>query len=204
MLIFYSQGIRYKEEVVLFKGFCFPILDIQDNNCHQSWWKGWNSGPVRSTWELWGSLVVRKGAWRAPPVTGPVGMVLSCARGLDWILESISLPREWSGIGTDFLEGWSLPQACQCFKGISTMPLTMFCSNLVSLESHRIFLLGPFLLKQSILSPVRAFLLLGFFFNTIHEPGKVWKWVLFTPALWSLTIYNLVTQHTEHAFNNWL
>ena len=43
--------------------------------------------------------------------------------GSDWTLGSISLPRRWSSTGTVFLERWSLPQACQCLRGIWTMPL---------------------------------------------------------------------------------
>ncbi|KAK4824315.1 hypothetical protein QYF61_013060 [Mycteria americana] len=42
---------------------------------------------------------------------------------LDWTLGSISLPRGWSNTGTGFLERWSMPQACQCLRGIWTMPL---------------------------------------------------------------------------------
>ncbi|KAK4816066.1 hypothetical protein QYF61_011074 [Mycteria americana] len=58
------------------------------------------------------------------PVTGRMGMVQSCARGgSDWTLGSISLPRGWSNPGTGFLERWSMPQACQCLRGIWTMPL---------------------------------------------------------------------------------
>ncbi|KAK4824758.1 hypothetical protein QYF61_018492, partial [Mycteria americana] len=62
-------------------------------------------------------------------VTGHMGMVQSCASGgLDWTLGSISLPRGWSNTGTGFLERWSMPQACQCLRGIWTMPLTT-CFN---------------------------------------------------------------------------
>ena len=52
-----------------------------------------------------------------------------CQGGLDWTLGSISLLRGWSDTGTAFLERWSLPQACQCLRGIWTMPLTT-CFNL--------------------------------------------------------------------------
>ena len=33
------------------------------------------------------------------------------------------LPRGGSNTGTGFLERWSMPQACQCLRGIWTMPL---------------------------------------------------------------------------------
>ncbi|KAK4824299.1 LOW QUALITY PROTEIN: hypothetical protein QYF61_013044 [Mycteria americana] len=53
----------------------------------------------------------------------------SCVRGdLDCTLGSISLPRGWSNTGTGFLERWSMPQACQCLRGIWTMPL-ITCFN---------------------------------------------------------------------------
>jgi len=39
-------------------------------------------------------------------------------------LDNFSLPRWWSNPGIDFLERWSMPQACQCLRGIWTMPLT--------------------------------------------------------------------------------
>jgi len=58
-------------------------------------------------------------------VTGHVGMFQSCiGEALDLTLGSISLLRGWSNTGTGFLEIWSMPQACQCLKGIWTMPLT--------------------------------------------------------------------------------
>ncbi|KAK4827477.1 hypothetical protein QYF61_018713 [Mycteria americana] len=63
------------------------------------------------------------------PVIGHMGMVKSCTRGgLDQTLGSIYLPRGWSNTGTGFLERWSMPQACQCLRGIWTMPLTT-CFN---------------------------------------------------------------------------
>jgi len=63
------------------------------------------------------------------PVTGHVGMVQSCARGgWDWTLGSASLQREWSNTGTGFLERWSMSQACQCLRGVRTMPL-ITCFN---------------------------------------------------------------------------
>ena len=63
------------------------------------------------------------------PVIGHVQMVQGCIRGdLDWTLGSVSLPRGWSNTGTGFLEGWSMPQACQCLRGIWTMPL-ITCFN---------------------------------------------------------------------------
>jgi len=52
-----------------------------------------------------------------------VGMVQSCTRGgLHWTLRSLSLPRGWSNTGTGFLGGWLMLQACQCLRGIWTMP----------------------------------------------------------------------------------
>jgi len=55
------------------------------------------------------------------PVTGLVGMVQSCTRGgSDLPLGSISLQKTNTGRG--FLEKWSTPQACQCLRGIWTMP----------------------------------------------------------------------------------
>ncbi|KAK4822988.1 hypothetical protein QYF61_024696 [Mycteria americana] len=56
--------------------------------------------------------------------------------GLDWTLGSISLPRGCSNTGTGFLERWSMPQACQCSRGIWTTPLIR-CFNLVSPELLR-------------------------------------------------------------------
>lgn len=51
------------------------------------------------------------------PVTRCVAVIQSWVRMcLDWILGSISLPRGWSDTGTGFLDRWSMPQACQCFK----------------------------------------------------------------------------------------
>ena len=59
------------------------------------------------------------------PLIGYVGMVQSCLMGgLDQTLGSIPLLRGWSDTGTGFLERWSMPQACQCWRGIWTMPLT--------------------------------------------------------------------------------
>ena len=63
------------------------------------------------------------------PWTGHLGMVESCAReGLDWTFGSISLLRGWSNPGTGLLERWSVPQACQCLRGIWTM-LLIICFN---------------------------------------------------------------------------
>ena len=63
------------------------------------------------------------------PVTAHMGMVQSCIRGdLDGTLGSSSLLRGWSNTGTGFLGTWSIPQACQCLRGIWTMPLTT-CFN---------------------------------------------------------------------------
>ena len=57
--------------------------------------------------------------------TGCVGAVQSCTRGgLDWASGSISLLRGWPDPGTGFLEGWSMPWACQCWRDMRTMPLT--------------------------------------------------------------------------------
>jgi len=65
-------------------------------------------------------------------VIAHIGMVQSCARGgLDWTLGGISLPREWSNMGTGFLERWMMPQACQYLRGIWTVPLTT-CFNFSS------------------------------------------------------------------------
>ena len=53
-----------------------------------------------------------------------MGIVQSCTRGgLVWTLGSISSLRGWSNTGTDFLEMCWMPQACQCLRGIWTMPL---------------------------------------------------------------------------------
>jgi len=61
----------------------------------------------------------------------------SCTRGgSDWTLGSISVPRGCSNTGPDFLERWSMPQACQCLRGIWTMPF-ITCFNLVRLERVR-------------------------------------------------------------------
>ena len=63
------------------------------------------------------------------PVIGCIGMVQSCAKaGLAWALGNIYLPREWSNTGTGFLERWSMPHACQCLRGIWTVPL-IICFN---------------------------------------------------------------------------
>lgn len=51
------------------------------------------------------------------PGTGCVAMVQSWVRmGSDWVLGRIFLPREWSDTAIAFLDRWSMPQACLCFK----------------------------------------------------------------------------------------
>ena len=57
------------------------------------------------------------------PVTGRAGTAQSCTRGgLEWTSGSICLPRGWSNTGTGFPERWSMPPACQCSRGIWTVP----------------------------------------------------------------------------------
>ena len=53
--------------------------------------------------------------------------------GLGWEGD-ISLLRGRSNTGTGFLERWSMPQACQCLKGIWTMPLITFSNFLSALK----------------------------------------------------------------------
>lgn len=86
---------------------------------------------------------------------GCVGMIQNWTRrGLDWILGSISLSRAWSNSGTFFLERWLIPKAYQCMRDIWKMPLPM-CFYLVSpglvRQLHKIIVVGPFILKYSIL-----------------------------------------------------
>ena len=90
------------------------------------------------------------------PVIGCTGMAQSCTRGRsDLPLGNISLPRGWSNTRTVFLGRCSMPQACQCLRGIWTMPLIIcfnFWSALKRLGSWtRCLLIGPFQLKYSIL-----------------------------------------------------
>ena len=91
----------------------------------------WTNKTKTKTTFPWGGEVEREvlisSAWY--PVIGCVGMVQSCTReGLDWMLGSIPLPRRWSKTGTGFLERWSIPHACQCLRGVWTMPL-ITCFN---------------------------------------------------------------------------
>jgi len=63
------------------------------------------------------------------PVIGRKGMVQSCIRvGLDLTFGNTLLLRERSHAVTDFLERGLMPQACQCLKGIWTMPF-ITCFN---------------------------------------------------------------------------
>jgi len=56
-------------------------------------------------------------------VTGHTAMAQSCAKGgSDWTRGSIS-SRVWSNPGAGFLKSWSIPQACQCLRGILRMLL---------------------------------------------------------------------------------
>lgn len=127
-----------------FKGFCSPILIIQD--CHQEDTAGGRAG----TQVLWGAAgafgVVLLGEKEAEGSLQCQDLWEWCwaVQGrLDWVLESVSVPRGWADIGTGFIEEGLLPQACQCLKSICKMSFTTFCS-LVSLElarqSHRMIL----------------------------------------------------------------
>lgn len=71
---------------------------------------------------LWGSEVGREVLSFSPCnlEMGCVGMAQSCSSaGSDWTLGNIS-----SNSGTGALGRWSMPQACQCFRGVWTLPLT--------------------------------------------------------------------------------
>lgn len=53
------------------------------------------------------------------------GNALKLCRGSSgWTSGNIPLPRERSNTRTGFLERWSMPWTCQCFRGIWTMALT--------------------------------------------------------------------------------
>ena len=87
---------------------------------------GWGAIALLSA-ASWGGEVESKVPSSSPwdPVMGySVGVVQSCAKGgLGWTLGSFSLPRGWSKPGTGLLERCLTPQACQCLRGIWTMPL---------------------------------------------------------------------------------
>lgn len=55
----------------------------------------------------------------------------------DWPWEGVSWLSGWSNPGAGFLESWLMPQACQCFRGIWTMPSAR-CFNVVHSELFRV------------------------------------------------------------------
>lgn len=66
--------------------------------------------------------------WAHPSdIQGHMKMVQSSTRGSLYLtLGSFSLLSVWSTTGTDYLQGWPMPEASQCLRGICTMPLTTF------------------------------------------------------------------------------
>lgn len=115
--------------------------------------KGWQCCLVRSSWALGVGLVCREEAegwphhsvqlpeegmwggrsWVLLPGTQQLDAwerfkAVSVRGGSDLILGSISLLRGCSNPGTGFLGRWLMPQVCQCWRSIWTMPL-IWCFN---------------------------------------------------------------------------